>query len=75
MTYKICALIATYNHFNYLEKIINKLRDCKLQIFIIDDGSNLQTKLSLNQIYSKYPEIIHMELVNNSGNLHQEVTI
>ncbi len=67
MTYKICALIATYNHFNYLEKIINKLRDCKLQIFIIDDGSNLQTKLSLNQIYSKYPEIIHMELVNNSG--------
>jgi predicted LPLAT superfamily acyltransferase len=67
MEYRICALIVTYNHFQVLEKIINKLNNHKLQIFIVDDGSNISTKLALSKIYIKYPHIIHTELQNNSG--------
>jgi len=57
MSYKICALIPTYNHHLVLKDIVGKLRKAKLEIIIIDDGSNTETQVALTEIETDDPEI------------------
>ena len=39
MTFKCCAIVPSFNHCEVLGELVRRLRDAKLAVFIIDDGS------------------------------------
>src|SRR3990167_1377654 len=67
MTYKICALIPTYNHHQALSKIIQKLRERDLDVFIVDDGSSRETQQMLQSITHNASNVYFLRLSFNQG--------
>jgi predicted LPLAT superfamily acyltransferase len=67
MTYKICAIIPTYNHHHALNGIIQKLREKGLDVFIIDDGSSIETEQMLQSIAHNASNVHLLRLSFNQG--------
>lgn len=67
MTYKICALIPTYNHYHALEKMIPSLNSVGLEVFIVDDGSQEETRDMLSSLAHKEPSVFLLRLPKNQG--------
>jgi predicted LPLAT superfamily acyltransferase len=67
MTYKICALIPTYNHTSALSKIIPRLLGAGLEILMVDDGSDAIAKNQLNTLKQSYPSLQLLTLAENMG--------
>jgi predicted LPLAT superfamily acyltransferase len=65
--YKICALIPTYNHHQVLSKIVSRLLEVGLDIFIVDDGSNEETKKALAALTNNHSSIHLQHLPENRG--------
>lgn len=65
--YKPCIIIPNYNHSQYIAKVIEHLLAFKTKIFIINDGSNDETKKRLIQLSEKYPELSLIHLKQNQG--------
>lgn len=64
---RICALIPTYNHYKALKGVVEKIIDFNIDILIVDDGSNQETKSIIKTIIEQYPKIIHLCLTTNQG--------
>jgi predicted LPLAT superfamily acyltransferase len=67
MEYKLCAVIATFNHYRALADIINVLHNYHVPVFIVDDGNNDFVQRKLNEIYHQYPTVKHQRLEYNQG--------
>lgn len=52
MSYKLCVIVPTYNHYTALPEMIEKLRLFDLPILIVDDGSDSETQAALNRLSS-----------------------
>ncbi len=59
MTYKICAVIPTYNHHRALKNMIAQLKEVGLEVFIVDDGSNAETQEALQKL-SDHDPMVHL---------------
>ena len=67
MSYKVCAIIPTYNHFKALPSIIKSLQGAGLDIFIIDDGSSEETQIALQKLCAKDSSLQLLKLPHNMG--------
>ncbi|HBN22596.1 MAG TPA: acyltransferase [Holosporales bacterium] len=67
MTPNYCAILATYNHHNALEKTVKILHQNRLSIIIVDDGSDIKTQQVIQDIAKKYKDISTLRLDKNSG--------
>ena len=67
MTVKQGILIPVYNHGKAVTEVVKNLASLKLPIIMVDDGSDSETKLYLEKIYSENPHIIPVILKKNSG--------
>lgn len=66
-TYRLCALIPTYNHSQALSHIIERLMRHDLPIFIVDDGSQKETCQALQKLSQQFPTIHLRRLEINHG--------
>ena len=64
---RICALIPTYNHYKALKGVVEKILDFDIDILIVDDGSNQETKSIIKSITKQYPKIMYLCLTTNQG--------
>ena len=67
MRFKPCILIPIYNHGYAISATIEKLKICNVPIYIIDDGSDAATKLSISEVATKYPDIQILVHEKNRG--------
>jgi len=65
--YKICALIPTYNHYKALPPIVARLLKAGLEVFIVDDGSDKETKECLKTLVDNNPLVHVLYLPSNQG--------
>ncbi len=64
---KICALIPTYNHHTVLADVVAKARSFDLCVFIIDDGSNAQTRQVVANLHDPDHGVFCHRLPRNGG--------
>jgi predicted LPLAT superfamily acyltransferase len=67
MTFKCCAIVPSYNHGEMVGKLIQRLRDINLPVFIIDDGSDEPTRATLSALHAPVNEVIVHRLDTNRG--------
>jgi predicted LPLAT superfamily acyltransferase len=67
MSYKICALIPTFNHHVALKPIIACLKAAGLDVFIVDDGSYREAERALQDLMKEQPDIHLLRLSSNQG--------
>ena len=67
MTIKICAIVPTYNHHHVLPDIVGRLREIDLPVFIIDDGSNTETREVVAKLHDPDCKITCRHLAKNEG--------
>lgn len=67
MTYKLAALIPTHNHYKALPQIIERLSSLTIPIFIVDDGSNRETREALQLLSKEYSTVQVRHLSPNRG--------
>lgn len=67
MTIKACAVIPVFNHHISLERIVAALRDCKLPVMLVDDGSDAVTKHTLKKLAAANTEVEILTLPENRG--------
>jgi predicted LPLAT superfamily acyltransferase len=67
MTFKCCALIPTYNHHEKVGELVRCLRDLKLPVFVIDDGSDEATRSALAALHTPQCEVVVDRLDVNRG--------
>lgn len=67
MVFKPCIVIPTYNHHATIAATVEKLSRFNLDIFIIDDGSNNETKAVLTTLPSIYSKTQILQLPVNRG--------
>ncbi|MHB8381509.1 MAG: glycosyltransferase family 2 protein [Candidatus Binataceae bacterium] len=52
MTFRCCAVIPSYNHFEVIGELVRRLRELELPVFIIDDGSDGPAHAALSAIHA-----------------------
>jgi len=67
MTFKCCALVPSFNHSEMVGRLVQRLRELNLPVFIIDDGSNEQTRAALAALNDPSHEIVVDRLEVNQG--------
>lgn len=65
---KLCIVIPIYRHGKQLKNTLQKLSEHNLDIILVDDGNDLQTKEIIAQLAEKFSQIIAVEtLQENQG--------
>ncbi|RCK45726.1 glycosyltransferase family 2 protein [Thalassospira profundimaris] len=64
---KVCALIPTHNHHSVLADVVASIRAHDLCVFIIDDGSNEQTRQVVESLHDPENGVICYRLPRNGG--------
>ena len=64
---KICAIIPSHNHHKELASIVRRLRDAKLFVYIIDDGSAEPARSSLAAHHDPAKDVIVYRQDSNLG--------
>jgi len=64
---KVCALIPTHNHHSVLADVVALIRAHDLYVFIIDDGSNEQTRQVVESLHDPENGVICHRLPRNGG--------
>jgi predicted LPLAT superfamily acyltransferase len=64
---KICAIIPSHNHYKMLGIIIGRLKQARLPVFIIDDGSDEPARSAIAALCDEAPGIIVRRLDANRG--------
>jgi glycosyltransferase involved in cell wall biosynthesis len=67
MSIKQGIVIPVYNHGAAVGAVVEKLSALGLPVILVDDGSDNETKSSLNKIFSSYPLTVPVTLSKNSG--------
>jgi predicted LPLAT superfamily acyltransferase len=67
MIFKCCAITPSYNQSEMVGELVRYLRDIKLPVFIIDDGSDEPTHAALSALHAPECEVIVYRLDTNSG--------
>jgi glycosyltransferase involved in cell wall biosynthesis len=62
-----CALIPIYNHKDTIARTVAGLRAHGLQVVIVDDGSNEQTRAVLDRLALEQPDLRLLRLPHNQG--------
>ena len=76
MTYKLTVIIPTYNAQNYILEAVNSIKEQSLgfeniELILVDDNSNDNTKSILNELSSQYENVKSVFLEGNSGTASQ----
>ncbi len=76
MTYKLTVIIPTYNAQNYILEAVNSIKEQSLgfeniELILVDDNSNDNTKSILNELSSQYENVKSIFLEDNSGTASQ----
>ncbi|WP_295620625.1 glycosyltransferase family 2 protein [uncultured Methanobrevibacter sp.] len=71
MTYKLTVIVPTYNAENYILEAVNSIKEQSLgfeniELILVDDNSNDNTKSILNELSEKYENIKSIFLEGNS---------
>lgn len=66
---KPCVLIPIFDHKDGIGRVVASLEACGLHGFVIDDGSNAETRAVLDAIEARYPwlEVFHRERNGGRG--------
>lgn len=67
MTYKIAALVPTYNHYKDIDRVVQNVLNFELDVLIVDDGSNTITQEKIESIIKMNPTVMHVRLDKNQG--------
>jgi predicted LPLAT superfamily acyltransferase len=67
MSFECCAIIPSYNHHEKVGELVRCLRDLKLPVFVIDDGSNDVTRTALAALHAPQSEVVVDRLDVNRG--------
>ena len=67
MMFECCAIIPSYNHYEKVGALVQCLRDLKLAVFIIDDGSDEATRTALQALHAPQSEVVVDRLDVNRG--------
>jgi predicted LPLAT superfamily acyltransferase len=67
MTFKCCAIIPSYNHYEKVAALVRCLRDLQLAVFIVDDGSDEATRSALAALHAPQSEVVVDRLDVNCG--------
>lgn len=67
MTFKPCAVIPTRNHYREIERIVSKLRQLDLPVFVIDDASDEPARHSIYALHDPVDEVTVLRLDINQG--------
>lgn len=62
-----CFLIPVYNHKDHLESTFQQLQAFQHPVFVVNDGSDLETTLVLRQLCAKYSQVHLFERLRNGG--------
>lgn len=62
-----CIVIPCFNHGSTVEGVLLRLQAFGYQCIIVDDGSELETRNQLDDIASRYDQVILLRLSKNSG--------
>ncbi len=64
---KICAIVPTHNHSTMLESVVKRIREHDIPVFIVDDGSDAQTKAVVTNLDAPNDGIFCQRLDENAG--------
>ena len=64
---KLCAVIPTHNHSTMLESVVTRIRDHDIPIFIVDDGSDAETRQAVEQLHAPDQGVFCRRLDDNAG--------
>ena len=67
MSFTACILIPIFNHGRSIGATVKRLAPFALPIFIVDDGSDLETQQVLAQLSVDFPLVRLFRLPQNSG--------
>ncbi len=67
MNVEFCVVIPCYNHGAAIAGVLRRLAIHELPCFIVDDGSNAQTRHELEALNAQHPELRLLRLEQNQG--------
>ena len=67
VTFKLCAVIPTHNHFEALSPIVASLRGAELEVIVIDDASPEPAKSTIAALHAPHNGIEIIRLAINGG--------
>ena len=67
VTFKLCAVIPTHNHFEALSPIVASLRGAALEVIVIDDASPEPAKSTIAALHAPHNGIEIIRLAINGG--------
>ncbi|MDX2469858.1 MAG: glycosyltransferase family 2 protein [SAR324 cluster bacterium] len=67
MATSFCVVIPTYNHSHCLDRLATEIGGLKLPLFIVDDGSDEETKKTCQAVKAKHSHVQLLTLEQNAG--------
>ena len=67
VTFRPCVLIPCYNHGAMMAQVLARLEPFNLPCFVVDDGSEPQTKQTLEQLAARHDNLRLIRLAQNAG--------
>ena len=67
MELSFCVIIPTYNHSHCLDRLASEIGGLELPLFIVDDGSNLETKEACKAVLAKHSHVELLTFEENAG--------
>ena len=64
---KLCAVVPTHNHSSALESVATRIRDHDIPVFIVDDGSDTETRNAVSRLHAPDGGIFCQRLDENAG--------
>ncbi|PSS47177.1 acyltransferase [Enterobacter sp. FS01] len=67
LTFRPCILIPCYNHGAMMANVLARLAPFQLPIILVDDGSDADTRQTLDQLANEHAHVTLVRLTHNSG--------
>ncbi|WP_404685237.1 glycosyltransferase family 2 protein [Raoultella terrigena] len=67
LTFRPCVVIPCYNHGAMMARVLARLQPFGLPCIVVDDGSSEETRLQLNELAAREPNLTLIRLAENAG--------
>jgi predicted LPLAT superfamily acyltransferase len=67
MTFSACAIVPSFNHYLHIDKVINAIREQRLPVIIVDDGSFEPARSHLANMHNPDNGVTVRRFEKNSG--------
>ena len=65
--FRACAVIPSYNHWQAMPAIVDRLRALGLAVFVVDDGSDATARAAMSDLHSPERDVLVTHLDRNRG--------